>query len=88
MSKKKKLQPKRFYLNFELYSTPSGLPRVNANFVPSTQISLPDIDSDLDQREYGIEIEDEETMEAYSKVAKAAREFAVFLISKGEIEKK
>lgn len=85
--KSKKLQPKRFYLSFELYSTPSGRPRVNAGFVPTTERSLPDINTEFDKREYGIKIDDKETHDAYNKVSDAVEEFAKFLISVGEIEK-
>lgn len=84
---KKKLQPKRFYLSFELYTR--GKRRktsVNSTFVPSTQRSLPDINDEEDEREYGLKIDDEKTYAAFKKCEIAVREFAEFLKAQGEIE--
>jgi hypothetical protein len=88
MAKKKKevLKLKRFYLSFELYATPGGKPRVNTCFVPSTQDSRPDINTAVDEREYGIKLD--EHYEAYKAVDRAVREFAKILIRDGEIDTK
>jgi hypothetical protein len=88
MARKKKevLKPKRFYLSFELYATPGGRPRVNACFVPSTEYSRPDINTKVDDREYGIKLAEHEG--AYRVVEAAAREFAKILIRDGEIDTK
>jgi hypothetical protein len=88
MARKKKevLKPKRFYLSFELYATPGGKPRISAGFVPSTERSLPDINTAVDDREYGIKMEAH--YEAYKAVERVVREFAKILIRDGEIDTK
>ena len=85
---KKKLQPKRFYLSFEFYlrGPKRKKPSFNATFVPSTEKSLPDINSEDDERVYGIKMGDPKTMAAYYKLTKAVEEFAQFLKDAGEIE--
>jgi hypothetical protein len=84
--KTKKLAPKRFYLGFELYATQGGKPRINTSFVPRTEYSRPDIYTEVDDREYGLKLDDENEI-PLKKVTEAVREFAAHLISMGEIEK-
>lgn len=77
---KKKLTPKRFYLSFEFYlrGPKRKKPSFTATFVPTTEKSLPDINSEEDDRDYGIKIDDLVTMAAYDKLTKAVEEFAQF----------
>jgi hypothetical protein len=88
MARKKKevLKPKRFYLSFELYATPGGKPRVGACFVPTTERSAPDINTEVDDREYGIKYAHLD-LDAYKAIDVAVREFAKILIHDGEIER-
>ena len=84
---KKKLKPKRFYLSFEIYlrGPKRKKPSANATFVPTTERSLPDINTEEDDREYGIKMEHIDTPE-YKAVTAAVEKFAQFLKDKGEIE--
>jgi hypothetical protein len=84
---KKKLQPKRFYLSFEFYlrGPKRKKPSFSTTFVPTTENSLPDINSEEDEREYGIKLEGP-VYDAWTKLSIAAQEFATVLKAEGEIE--
>lgn len=87
MAKKKALKKKRFYLSFELYTRgeKKRIPSVCTTFVPSTQRSLPDINDEEDDRDYGIN-DDDLNSEAFKKVAAAVQEFTAYLKTVGEID--
>jgi hypothetical protein len=84
---KKKLQPKRFYLSFEIYlrGPKRKKPSANATFVPTTEHAVPDINTEEDDREYGIKMIHLDSPE-YRAVTDAVEKFAQFLKDQGEIE--
>jgi hypothetical protein len=87
MAKKKQLKLKRFYLSFELYTRgpKKRIPSFNTTFVPRTEGMLPDIDINVDTRDYGATGKIINSA-AYCNVQAAIEEFAEYLKTIGEIE--